>query len=162
MDWLRGCGELRRVPAAGGEATATRITPLPKGRQRIAGAHWGEGDVIVFATADGLWRVPASGGTPEQIATVGRDDENARLHPHLLPGGQWVLFTRQKTTYRWDDAQVVARSLVTSEEKVLLDDAADARYVPSGHLVFLRRGKLMAVPFDPERVALDRSRRCRR
>jgi Tol biopolymer transport system component len=35
---------------------------------------------------------------------------------------------------------------------VLLDDAADARYVASGHLVFVRRGKLMAVPFDLERL----------
>jgi hypothetical protein len=30
----------------------------------------------------------------------------------------------------------------------LLEDAADARYVPTGDLVFLRRGTLMVVPFD--------------
>jgi Tol biopolymer transport system component len=30
----------------------------------------------------------------------------------------------------------------------LLEDAADARYVPTGHLVFLRQGTLMAVPLD--------------
>ena len=35
---------------------------------------------------------------------------------------------------------------------MLLQDAADARYVPTGHLVFMRRGVLMAVPFDAERL----------
>jgi hypothetical protein len=33
-----------------------------------------------------------------------------------------------------------------------LDDAADARYVPTGHLLFLRRGTLMAVGFDLRRL----------
>ena len=31
---------------------------------------------------------------------------------------------------------------------MLLDDAADVRFVPTGHLVFARQGVLMAVPFD--------------
>jgi serine/threonine-protein kinase len=146
-------GELRRVPATGGESTATTITPLPNRRQRIAGANWADAGFIVFATADGIWRVPASGGTPERIADAA-DKERARLLPQVLPGSQWVLFTVQRTPFRWDDAQIVARSLANGEEKILLTDAADARYVPSGHLVFLRRGKLMAVPFDASRVTL--------
>ena len=145
--------ELRRVPATAGEATATTITPLPNRRQRIAGASWGDQGFIVFATADGLWRVAASGGTPERIVEAG-DNESARLLPQVLPGSQWMLFTVQRTPFRWDDAQIVARSLVNGEEKVLLTDASDARYVSSGHLVFLRRGKLMAVPFDANRVTL--------
>jgi serine/threonine-protein kinase len=32
--------------------------------------------------------------------------------------------------------------------KLVLRDAADARYLPSGHLAFLRRGTLFVVPFD--------------
>jgi serine/threonine-protein kinase len=146
-------GELRRVRATGGEATATTITPLPNRRQRIAGASWADEGFIVFATFDGLWRVAASGGAPERIAAVA-DNENARVLPQVLPGGQWVLFTRQPTAFRWDDAQIVARSLATGEEKVLLSDAADARYVGTGHLLFMRRGKLMAVAFEAARVAL--------
>lgn len=46
----------------------------------------------------------------------------------------------------------MAQVLATGERKVLLQHAADARYVPSGHLVFLRRGLLMAVPFDVTRA----------
>jgi Tol biopolymer transport system component len=146
-------GELRRVPATGGEATATTITPLPNRRQRITGASWADQGFIVFATFDGLWRVAASGGTPERIADVG-DKESARILPQVLPGSRWVLFTVQRTPFRWDDAQIVARSLADGGEKVLLTDASDARYISSGHLVFLRRGKLMAVPFDASRATL--------
>ena len=146
-------GELRRVPATAGDATATTITPLPNRRQRIAGASWSDQGFIVFATADGLWRVAASGGMPERIVEAG-DNESARLLPQVLPGSQWMLFTVQRTPFRWDDAQIVARSLVNGEEKVLLTDASDARYASSGHLVFLRRGKLMAVPFDANSVTL--------
>jgi serine/threonine-protein kinase len=47
---------------------------------------------------------------------------------------------------------VVAQTLSTGQRKVLLRDATDARYVPSGHLVFMRRGALYAVPFDAERL----------
>jgi Tol biopolymer transport system component len=36
----------------------------------------------------------------------------------------------------------------------LLEDAADARYVATGHLAFMRQGKLMVVPFDPERLEI--------
>jgi serine/threonine-protein kinase len=42
--------------------------------------------------------------------------------------------------------------LDTREWKMLLQDAADARYIPTGHLVFLRRGTLIAVRFDPDKL----------
>jgi serine/threonine-protein kinase len=146
-------GELRRVPASGGSVSYTGIARLPDGDTRTWGASWGEDDLIVFSTADALWRVPASGGTPEQIVKT-RDDEYIRVLPHLLPGGTSLLFTVQKSISRWDDTQTVLRSLATGEERVLLSDAMDARYVPSGHLVFMRRGRLMAAPFDLERLEL--------
>jgi hypothetical protein len=33
-----------------------------------------------------------------------------------------------------------------------MQDAADARYVPTGHLVFMRQGMLWAVRFDLEKL----------
>ena len=153
-DWIGywDAGELRRVPAADRSAAFTTITRVPDG-ERVKGASWGDGDVVVFATGQGLWRVAASGGTPERISDV-RPDETARILPHVLPGGQAMLFTRQKTSFRWDDAEVIVRPLGAGDEKVLLTDAADARYVRTGHLVFVRRGKLMAVPFDIDALEL--------
>ena len=146
-DWIGywDAGELRRVPASATSEAYTTITRVPDG-DRIQGASWGDDDVIVFSTGQGLWRIRASGGTPERIVAP-KDDESARVLPNVLPGAQAILFTVQKSTFRWDDAAVVVRT-ASGDEKVLLTDAADARYVNSGHLVFVQRGKLMAAPFD--------------
>jgi Tol biopolymer transport system component len=46
----------------------------------------------------------------------------------------------------------VAQSLATGQQKVLIEGGADARYVSTGHLVYMRRGTLMAVPFDVTRL----------
>jgi serine/threonine-protein kinase len=144
-------GELRRVPVTG-STTYTTIARVPgDANPPLFGVSWGDGDVIVFSVGPRLLRVPASGGAPEVIVER-RDDEYSLRLPHLLPGGKVVLFTRLTSAFRWDDAQIVSRSLDTGEQKVLLTDAADARYVASGHLVFVRRGKLMAVPFDAARL----------
>ena len=153
-DWIGywDAGELRRVPASGTADAFTTIARVPDG-DRIEGASWGDNDVIVFATGQGVWRVPASGGTPERIVAP-KADESARRLPQVLPGSSAVIFTMQKTTWRWDDAQVMVRALDTGDEKVLVSDAADARYVTSGHLVFMQRGKLMAAPFDRNRLEL--------
>ena len=77
------------------------------------------------------------------------DEANHRL-PHWLPDGKGVLFTIFK---EWFDQEprVALLDLKTRKWRVLLEDAADARYVPSGHLIFLRKGTLMAAPFDLQR-----------
>jgi Tol biopolymer transport system component len=137
-------GELRKVPVSGGPPSPICTVPAPG----VVGASWGDGDVIVFAT-DRLWRVSARGGQPEEV-TRPADNEYGHRLPHLLPGGELVLFTVAREVLRWDNAQIAIKSLRTGEQKVLLEDAADGRYVP-GYLVFVRRGALMAAPFDVSR-----------
>lgn len=142
-------GELRRVPLAGGPAvTLCRAAT-------IFGASWGDDGTIVFAKErnGGLWRVPAAGGTPEALTTRRLGEYSHRL-PHMLPGSRAVIYTVLKGPNLWDDAQIVARSLETGEQTVLVTGGADGRYVPTGHLVYLRLGTLMAVPFDPVRLAV--------
>jgi eukaryotic-like serine/threonine-protein kinase len=64
-----------------------------------------------------------------------------------------VIFTVAKTGFpSWDDTLIVAQSLANGNLKVLIEGGADARFVATGHLVYLRRGTLMAVPFDPVRL----------
>ena len=103
-------GELRKVPLGGGPAVT-----LCKAAA-IFGASWGSDGTIVFATArnGGLWRVSAAGGTPEALTTLQPGEFSHRL-PHMLPGGHAVIFTISKAANRWDDTQVVVRSLATGE-----------------------------------------------
>ena len=142
-------GRLQKVPLAGGPAV-----PLCDAAA-IFGASWGSDDTIVFATArnGGLWRVSAAGGTPQALTTPQEGEFSHRL-PHVLPGGKAVIFTISKGAQRWADTQVVVRSLETGQQTVLIEGGADGRYVPTGHLVYVRLGTLMAAPFDPDRLAV--------
>ena len=42
--------------------------------------------------------------------------------------------------------------LASGERKTVHNGGAYARYVPSGHLVYVNKGTLFAVPFDPDRL----------
>ncbi len=44
------------------------------------------------------------------------------------------------------------QNLETGERSLVIEDGADAHYVPSGHLVYARDDRLMAVPFDLGRL----------
>jgi len=121
----------------------------------IYGAAWTSSNEIVFALeTGGLWRVSEGGGTatPATMLQAEASEVSHRL-PHMLPDGTTVVFTVKKTRFpSWDDTLIVAQSLATGQRKVLVEGGADARYVGTGHLVFLRRGTLMAVPFDAKRL----------
>jgi serine/threonine-protein kinase len=97
-----------------------------------------------------IWQIPPD-GKPTAVTTVG-DAEVRHVLPCPLPDGRTLLYTVRKRIWSWGDEDIVAHTLATGTRKVLLTDAADARYLPTGHLVFLRRGTLFAVPFDAERL----------
>jgi Tol biopolymer transport system component len=96
--------------------------------------------------------VSAEGGKPETLTTPDqkRDEPSHRL-PSWLPNGKAVLFTVMKYVFDPKPSLALLR-LDTGEWHVLFEDAADARYVPTGHLVFLRQGTLMAARFDPAKL----------
>ncbi len=142
-------GALKKVPIGGGPPTTICETPA------VFGASWGSNDTIVFSRSrEGLWRVSAAGGIPQRITTPdAKKGEVKHLLPQLLPGGDAVLFTVTHTPLpKWDDTEIVVQSLRTSERKVIVQQGADARYVASGHLVYMLRGVLMAAPFDLGRL----------
>jgi hypothetical protein len=142
-------GQLKKVPIGGGPVVTLCRTGLP------AGISWGPGGRIIFANhfGGGLWQVADAGGTPEALTTpdVAKGELSHRL-PHVFPDGSAVLFTIQRSPGGWDATQVAVRSLVTGEQKVLVEGAADARYVPGGHIVYARMGTLFARRFDVARL----------
>jgi eukaryotic-like serine/threonine-protein kinase len=142
-------GALKKVPLAGGPVVVLCNVDV------VYGAAWGRTNQIVFARVNGgLFQVSAAGGTPTAITKPqGDSGEVSHRLPQFLPDGQTVLFTVTKTLFpSWDDTQIVAQSLATGNRKVLVEGGADARFVATGHLVYIRRGTLMVVPFDPQRL----------
>jgi Tol biopolymer transport system component len=141
--------QLRKIPVAGGTAVALgkAINPF--------GASWGPDDTILFGQPEGIVRVSADGGMPELVIAT---EKGEQIHgPQMLPGGQWVLFSIARGTgpNRWDVAEIVAQSLASGERKVLWRGGSDARYVPTGHLVYALGEALFALPFDLDRVEVS-------
>lgn len=74
--------------------------------------------------------------------------------PNCLPDGRGVLFTISK--HNFDMQPRIALLPPRSKDwRVLLENAAHARYAPTGHLIFAREGILMAVPFDLEKLEVS-------
>ncbi|MBM3790464.1 MAG: hypothetical protein FJW35_08960, partial [Acidobacteria bacterium] len=155
--WIgfRTDAELRKVSVAGGPPVNICELPL-RGwgpGHNVLGASWGSGETIAFAHVDGgLWKVPSSGGKPEVLTSLdpSRNERTHRL-PFLLPDGKAVIFTVMDST-RSSSPRIELQSLTSGERKVLIENGADARYAPSGHLVYARKGVMMAAPFDARRL----------
>ena len=138
---------LKKVSLTGGSA----IT-LCEAQGRHLGASWGPDDSIVFSSLDaGLARVPASGGKPEAITKP--DALNGERHefPAILPGGEGILFTERKGT-RAEDTRIALLRLDTGETEILVEGGTQARYAPTGHLVYSQGKSLWAAPFDLARL----------
>ncbi len=116
----------------------------------VRGASWGADDRIVFAQGErGLWRIPAAGGEPEQLATAGPDEQYYR--PYVLPDGRAVLFQIWRDSM--DTSEVAVLSLESGETRTLVGGTTP-RYAPTGHLLFGRTQSVWAAPFDPVRLEL--------
>jgi len=144
---------LRRIPASGGAAATIAHVFFP------TGLRWGSGGILFVqpenATvsdpnprANGIMRVSADGGVPEMLIALKAGE--VAYGPQLLPGEGQLLFTlaTRTTPDRWDKATVVVQSLSSGQRKVLIEGGSDARYLPSGHLVYAVAGSLFAVAFD--------------
>ena len=146
-------GQIKKVSVSGGTPQIVCDAALGGG----SGASWGPNDTILFSSTQpagrsALYRVSASGGKPQVLAAPDpQKGETDYVWPELLPNGKEVLFSVLHSGGGADDAQLVVQSLVTGERRVLIEGGTQPRYVPTGHLVYLRGGTLMAAPFDLER-----------
>jgi serine/threonine-protein kinase len=138
-------GKLKRVSLAGGSPITLCDAP------GAGGGAWGADGTIVFAPMpnSGLQRIPASGGEPRVVTTPDAGKTELHSYPQILPEGEQVLFDIWSPN-RTSRAAVV--SLRKGEQRILVEDAAYPRYLPTGHLVFTRPGMLFAVPFSLKRL----------
>jgi Tol biopolymer transport system component len=144
-------GQIKKVPVAGGPPVVICDVSDDVG---LFGASWSEDGTIFFSISGlGISKVPSGGGTPDIVTTSNAAKGERHLLPQPLPGGKSLIFTVQ-TANQWDKSQVVLHSLETGQNRVLIDGGADARYVETGHLLYMRMGTLMAMPFDSTTLQL--------
>jgi Tol biopolymer transport system component len=145
-------GKMKKISVQGGAAVTLSDSSAVGSR----GASWGEdGSIIVTlgpTPRTGLSRVPAAGGMPQAITKPGERGEASHRWPQILPGGQAVLFTGNTRAGDFDNASIEVLSLKSGQWKAVQRGGYFGRYLPSGHLVYLRQGTLFAVGFDLDRL----------
>jgi eukaryotic-like serine/threonine-protein kinase len=120
-------------------------------------ASWSERGEIVFQQEWGnnLWIVSSeAGSTPRPLTELKLEDgERGHILPHVLPGGKSALFTIW-TGASFDEGMIAIVDIATGEHQVLFRGGSDARYVETGHIVYVRGSTLMAVPFDLRKLQI--------
>jgi serine/threonine-protein kinase len=139
-------GKMKKISMRGGAPVTLADAPSQRG------ADWGDNGSIVFApiARAGLFLVSENGGVPEALSTPDEQRlETSHINPRWLPGGRHVIYVARGETQA--DRRIASFSLKDRRSRALLAGDAVPRYLSSGHLAFLHRGNLMAVPFSVNR-----------
>ena len=137
-------GKLKKTRLDGGEPVV--LCDAPSGR----GASWSEDNTIIAAldTRAGLTQISAVGGTKTVLTDVERGEFSHRW-PQALPGGKAVVFIANSVPGNHEEAVIAVVSLADHRRKNLVNlRGMFPRYLASGHLVYVAKGALFAVPFD--------------
>ena len=141
---------LTKISVSGG-APVTLAEPITN----PFGMSWEQDGTILYGQGDRIWQVSENGGEPVHL--IATEDGEQAHGPQLLPGGEWLLFTLTRSigATRWDEADIVIESLSTGERRVLRSGGSDARYAPTGHLVYAFSDVLFALPSDVDSLELS-------
>ena len=146
--------ELKKVSLAGGSSSTIAIVPPV-----TQGGTWTPDGSILFTWSvnGGLSWVPSAGGTPQPLTILDASGgEHAHAWPQILPDGKNLLIV-VRAGRDFDDvanSNVVIHSLATGNRRVLVANAAFARYVPPGYILFTRGTTVLAARCDPNRWEL--------
>jgi eukaryotic-like serine/threonine-protein kinase len=121
------------------------------------GAWTSDGHIIFGAVSTGLFRVPASGGTPSPLTTVdSAHGEQDYRWPQVLPDGKLLFWVR---SVQPEVTGIYAASLARPSERVhLVTTDTGALYAPGNdsrdYLIWQREGQLGAQEFDPRTLKM--------
>ena len=149
LGFFGGDGRLQKVSISGGPTLALCYVT----GSVLRGVTWGSDDTIVFGTnvGTGLFVVPAAGGTPQPLTALdSKKNETSHRYPQFLPSAKAILFNPSGTL-------LALYVLKTGERRDLIQGGGSPHYAPTRHLIYAQAGTLMAVPFDPQRLAVTGS-----
>ena len=128
------------------------VVPLTDGLITGAGA-WGEDGSILLPGIlnNGMRLLPPSGGQAAKLTDVG-NGEIAHVNPQFLPGGKFALFSVYQQAVNVDTVTIEAISPSDAKRKVVRRGGTSPHYVPSGHLLYVNKSTLFAIPFDAEKL----------
>jgi serine/threonine protein kinase/Tol biopolymer transport system component len=144
-DWIGfwADGKIKKVAVQGGvPQTICEIS-------HVHGPSWGDGIIVMGAVGDGsLYTVDPAIGELERIEIPYRSSYYLADYPRLLLNSRTMLASSRAT------GSVDLISLDSGEITTLVNEGANASYLPSGHLVWIQEDDLVAAPLDLEKGAL--------
>jgi eukaryotic-like serine/threonine-protein kinase len=178
--WLREHDKLRPVPIGGTEGgTSPFFSPdgrslgfLVGGRTvrvislgggpaitlsdsiNSSGGDWGSDGYVYIEVDSGIARIRATGGPQEPVyrLATGKKEIGTEF-PDVLPGAKAMIFRLRHAGQAPADYDIMAMKLPGGEAHTLMHGLY-ARYAPPGQLLVVTGdGKLLAVPFDPDKLA---------
>ncbi len=116
---------------------------------------WGTDGYIYVEVDSGLARIRATGGTLEPVYKFSAERREIGTEwPNVLPGGRGLIFRVRRAGQPSTEFDIFGMKLPHGEARPLIRGIY-ARYAASGHLLVVTAdGKLLAVPFDPDKLAL--------
>jgi len=137
---------MKRIDVDSGAVQTLADAPTPRG------GSWNREGTILFAPAGNgsLYRVPATGGKPEQVTQQRAQDASHRF-PQFLPDGRHFLFWMHGPP---DVRGVYVGSLDSKEFHRICVADGPAVFVPPNHLLLVRERVLYAQRFDPAKMEL--------
>ena len=139
-------GKIRMVDARGGAPRDIAQAPT------FSGGSWSRDGTILFGSPNGLFRVPAQGGTPEAVTSLGKD-ETGHLWPAFLPDGRhylylaWSADAASRAIYVGSLDSKDRTQLMRAESNVVYAGSTGTGRAP-GYLVYHREATVFARPFD--------------
>ena len=136
--------KLRKVAVAGGPPVTLCVA------DNVKGGSWNDQGQIIFAptASSGIFLVPAIGGDPIPLTTVG-DGYNSHRHPRFLPGGSEFIFVARLNTSTTENHVMQASLDTTIAPRVISSTQVNAEF-NKDHLLTVREGVLMATPYTPD------------
>ncbi|MFI5381840.1 MAG: protein kinase, partial [Tepidisphaerales bacterium] len=138
---------LKRIDVESGAVQTLADAPTPRG------GAWNRDGTILFAPAGNgpLYRIPATGGQPEQVTQQRSPQEASHRDPQFLPDGHHFFF--------WiigppDVQGEYVGSLDNKEYHRLLAADGPPTFAPPNHILLVRERVLYAQRFDPEKMQL--------
>ena len=152
-EWLRffDSGILKQIRVSGGASQSI----LERRLGRTSGYHLFDNTLIHTATRDRLHIYDLN--TKESTIIKGFEDMPRRIYrwPQILPDYENIIVSSSSTVAAINDSNIIIYNLLSGENKLLISNAFNARYVSqTGHIVFTRDSSLWSVPFDLENLEI--------
>jgi len=132
--------QLKKVAVAGGPPQL-----ISDGTAGYDGS-WGSGDTILFdgSGRDPIRRVSAAGGVPADEVPL-KEGEASIGWPQFLPDGRHFLYV---TGTSGGESRLTVGTLDSGESKTVGAVEGRVEYSPSGHVLYVSQGTLLARPFS--------------